>query len=161
MSDDNSRFLAHLAASHDAVWKVARYIQRTGFNVMVNAGHDTSTFETRMSHVDNGDLSIVHRIEVKHLRKEFTSAEDWPFPDVIVCAKQAFDKAKPKPFQFILVNRAETHIAIVRGSTRPQWTVMENVRDSRYEDRAQDFYVCPLHLVQFREFNAPIVEPEQ
>jgi hypothetical protein len=102
-----------------------------------------------MKHVDNGDLYINMRVEVKTLGITFTNRADWKFGDkFIVCAKHSFDNAKPKPYAYIIQSADLKHIAVVNSSTCKQWYT-EARKDSRYEDVTQDFYLCPIDLVKF------------
>jgi hypothetical protein len=75
-----------------------------------------------------------------------------------VCGRESFDRARPKPYGYVILNRAGTHAAFVRASDSAQWRV-ESRRDSRYQgDLAQEFYFSPLPLVQFFKLkgdNAP------
>jgi hypothetical protein len=102
-----------------------------------------------MKHVDNGDLYINMRVEVKTLGITFTNRADWKFGDkFIVCAKHSFDNAKPKPYAYIIQSADLKHIAVVHSATCKQW-YSEARKDSRYEDVTQDFYLCPIDLVKF------------
>lgn len=146
---NSQKFVKHLEASNPTVWKAAQWLQGKGYPVTVNPMSIRPSYEDRLKHQDDGDLYITQRVEVKHLSAKFTNAADWPFGDkFIVCAKHAFDNAKPNPFAFMLYNKAETHVAIVHGKTHKQWTVEKRV-DKRYSDYEQAFYFCPLELIQW------------
>jgi hypothetical protein len=108
-----------------------------------------SSYEDRLNHVDGGDLFIQQRIEVKVRNLDFTSRDDFPFKDgMLVCAKHSYDNASPKPYAYIYLNKAMTHVALIMSSTAKHWTV-KDVKDSRYVESNQLTYECPLEWVTF------------
>ena len=50
---------------------------------------------------------------------------------------------------FVYLNKARTHLAILKTDTYDQWRVRYNVKDRRYDNVVQDFYECPTKLVKF------------
>ena len=146
---DHLTFLKHLDQSHSAVWRVAQWLQERGNRVVVTPITKSATHQEWKDHADDGDLYIQLRVEVKKRGLEFTGREDWPHGDkFIVCAKHAWDRAKPKPYAFVILNKSMTHAAIVTADTRSQWTVEERT-DSRYIQYRQEFYFIPIDLVRF------------
>ena len=103
---DHAKFIKHLEESEEAVWSVAQWLQGKGYLVSVAPMSKSKNGKEMKDHVDNGDLFINQRVEVKHLSKDFKNAEDWPFKDrFIVCAKNAFDSANPKPYSYIILSK--------------------------------------------------------
>lgn len=101
------------------------------------------------AHADSGDLFISQRVEVKQLSVCFTCAADWPFGEkFIVCARHAFDRAKPKPYAYVILSADREAIAFVKADTSGQWRV-ERRKDSRYDNVEQEFYLVPVSLVGF------------
>ena len=148
-SGNHALFQGHLKDSRDSVWLVARWLQERGNAVVVNPLSVAERHEDWKKHTDSGDLAITQRVEVKSLSAEFVSRETWPFGEkFIVCAKHAWDLAVPRPYSFIYVNRAKTHVALVMGTTHKRWFVEDRV-DSRYDGVKQAFYFCPLDDVRF------------
>ena len=146
---DFQRFVKHLSESHEGVISAANWLNGLGYSVTIPPSTVSDSYENRMKHVDNGDLYINMRVEVKTLGIIFTSRADWKFGDkFIVCAKHSFDNAKPKPYAYIIQSSDLNHIAVVNSSTSKQWYA-EKRKDSRYEDVTQDFYLCPIDLVRF------------
>jgi hypothetical protein len=146
---DFQRFVKHLSESHEGVISAANWLNSLGYSVTIPPSTVSDSYENRMKHVDNGDLYINMRVEVKTLGITFTSRADWKFGDkFIVCAKHSFDNAKPKPYAYIIQSADLKHIAVVHSSTFKQW-YSEARKDSRYEDVTQDFYLCPIDLVRF------------
>ena len=146
---DFQRFVKHLSESHEGVISAANWLNSLGYSVTIPPSTVSDSYENRMKHVDNGDLYINMRVEVKTLGITFTSRADWKFGDkFIVCAKHSFDNAKPKPYAYIIQSADLKHIAVVHSTTFKQW-YSESRKDSRYEDVTQDFYLCPIDLVRF------------
>ena len=146
---DFQKFVKHLSESHEGVISAANWLNSLGYSVTIPPSTVSDSYENRMKHVDNGDLYINMRVEVKTLGITFTSRADWKFGDkFIVCAKHSFDNAKPKPYAYIIQSADLKHIAVVHSTTFKQW-YSEPRKDSRYEDVTQDFYLCPIDLVRF------------
>jgi hypothetical protein len=147
----HEKFIENLTGSMDAVWNVAMWwLQSIGYPVTVNPQSLAPTREQWKEYADQGDLVIQHRIEVKQISRAFTSAADWPFGrKFIVCARHSFDRAKPKPYAYIIVSADGLYYASVSVSTAERWYV-ETRADVRYgEDYKQEFYLCPLELVKW------------
>lgn len=148
-NENDARFLRHLADSDDAVWRVAHWLQARGHSVTVPPMSVRRTYAERMQHVDNGDLYINQRIEVKRRGFNFTGRHDFPFPDFIVCARHSFDNAVPKPFAYVIVSADYKTAGIALcEATQKYWTT-DTLRDHRYDNVAQALYFCPLEHVKF------------
>ena len=89
----------------------------------------TPDFESRMDHVDSGDLLVNGRkIEIKHSSRSFQYGH-WPFDKFFICNKNSFDRAYPEPSFYFVINKEMTVAAVVNVSaTRDRWTV-EKVSD--------------------------------
>ncbi len=151
MSDFNT-LMSNIDRSQDAVWQVARYIVSKGYKISVTPTVKASNASELSDFVDEGDIYIQQRIEVKGLGAEFTCAEDWKFgKEFMVCAKNSYDRANPKPSKYIYLNKARTHMATLDTNTHKQWFV-KRYKDKRYNDMEQDFYICPTELLKFSEY---------
>lgn len=149
MNEHHKKFLQGLESSKASVWLVARWLSDHGYAVRIPPTSKAPEQKDWQAHADDGDLEIAQRIEVKALTCDFTSRDDWPFPDFIVCAKHAYDNAKPKPYRICYLNKAMTHLAVLDcRKTHMEW-VVKTVRDSRFDDREQETYVCDKGLPQF------------
>ena len=146
---DHARFIEHLDASNPAVFQCAKFFYDKGIQVAISPMTKSKDYNDRLNHTDDGDLYIQQRIEVKGLSRDFTDGSDWPFKDFIVCAAHSYDRAKPMPYAYMILNRKRTHVAIVYGKSRPHWTT-KFIKDSRYEDLTQEFYLIPVEHVDFR-----------
>jgi len=148
---DHTRFIEHLDASNPTVFQCAKFFYDKGIQVAISPMSKSKGYDDRLEHTDDGDLFIQQRIEVKGLSADFTNGADWPFgAEFIVCAAHSYDRAKPKPYAYMILNRNRTHVAIVYGKSRPHWT-SKRIKDGRYEDMTQKFYLCPLEHVDFRQ----------
>lgn len=134
-------FVSDLKASNNAVWVVARWLQQGGEHVVVRAQYVRDSCENRMAYSDQGDIEVLAKFEVKHRQIEFTDAADYPYPTVIVDVMHSWDNAQPKPYYYIITNKAMTHAAIVDCRTSHLWS-KERLKDT-HAGRERDFYMCP------------------
>lgn len=154
MESNHKKFLSHLESSIEAVNAVAHWYERRGFRVEIPETKKAPTREQWRNYADNGDFyanwgPIRMRIEVKRLSYHFTCAEDWPFkPDFMLYAKQAYDRADPKPRICFVLNPSMSHAATVRSASFEHWTVIKR-RDKRYENVITETYNVPLYYVCF------------
>jgi len=148
MNNNHQKFLQHLEESKVPVMVAGQWLNKLGYKVGLPPASAAEKHEDWEKHADSGDLTIELRVEVKHLSAEFTGKEDWPFRDYIVCAKHSFDRANPRPYMYININKAMTHAGIVMGSHRQKWTA-EPRTDRRYEGVAQECYIAPVDSVMF------------
>lgn len=150
MNEDHEKFLKFLDESRPAVMFVAQWFNKLGYTIGLPPTTKAKTYEEWEEHADSGDLIINMRLEVKQLSADFTGREDWPFKDFIVCAKHSFDRADPKPYMYVIVNKAMTHAGIVMGSHSGNWTVEERA-DGRFNGRKQLYYISQVDHVVFKE----------
>lgn len=148
-AENSKRFLAHLDQSQTAVMAAAEWLRSMGFPVRINPTFKRPTRAEWQDYADNGDLEIGQRIEVKHRPKIlFTGPDDWPHRNFIVCAKHAWDRARPKPHAFICLSGDFSHAGIVYGRDHKDWAV-ETKQDSRYVKYEQQFLVAQLSSVKW------------
>ena len=151
MKDGNSHeiFLEALDASQEAVFRVARFFYESGIPCAVNPIRKAPDPDRWEEFKDSGDLTIHQRVEVKGTSRDWTGSEDFPFQQIIVCAKHSYDQAFPKPYAYVVLNRDQTVAAVVYSKSRRFW-VESTVRDSRYQDYEQVSYLCPLEHIEWR-----------
>lgn len=121
----------------------AEWLRSVGYkNVKVMKPQIAPSYSQWRQYVDNGDIYVgEHRVEVKGLgpKYRFTKSSEYPWDNVIVCAKHSFDMAKPKPVVYLLWNYERTHVGCIPTTTSRQWQV-KSIKDPKYP-RYQDFYV--------------------
>jgi len=118
--------------------------------VTVPAPSEAPTAADWRQHADSGDLVIEDgRLEVKQLSARFSCRDDWPYRDkFIVCGKNAFDRADPRPVAFLILSAIPGYLAVVMSDTADQWYTESRI-DSRYHQYRQEFYFCPMDAVLF------------
>jgi len=159
-TENHRRFLSHLRESSAAVACVAQWLSRSGRDVLIKGIQYAGEHGEWKGFADGGDLFILKRIEVKHIGKDFSGPDDWPFGSYfIVCAKHSFDRAREKPGAFIIVSHNMKNCAIVSGASSKHWYEEERT-DSRYtgEEATQLFYFCPLEHVKFKTLSEEFSE---
>ncbi len=152
MSDAvHQQFLNRLDKSHAAVVAVASWLTTRGNTVTISSTQRAPTVKEWEDYADGGDLFLNQRIEVKCISQDFTCADDWKFGSkFIVCGKNSYDRANPKPYAYVCVNKNLTHAGIVFvRETKENWWV-ETKEDRNYPN-PQTFYVMPTNLVKFVE----------
>ena len=139
-----SKFAKHLEESISGVFLGAQVFHKKGYTVKVNPSLLAPSSEEWENYADNGDLEVSMRVEVKQSGYDFTNKDDFPFKAPIVCGKNAWDRAMPKPRFIMLLNKAGTHYSLISADTREYWSVKE-LNDKRYgPEYTQEFYMCPL-----------------
>jgi hypothetical protein len=148
-------FESRLARSHLAVWVAAAWHWSEGHNVRIPKTVDDQP--------DNGDLFIREkadegwkRVEVKHIRRDWTGRSDWPFKKVIVCAKHSFDGAIQKPHQYLIFNHRMTHAIRVMGDAKDTWW-SEEIVDSKRGGVGQQCYCTWATAVEFLSVPADLM----
>jgi len=146
----HARFQELLAESDECVWTVMRWASRNGFTVRKQPMAIAPTVDDRFDYKDDADLELCMPVEVKHLTCDFTGPDDWPFRNFIVDSVSNFETKVRRPWRYICVNRAMTHLAIVDvRATRRAWYV-ERKNCKQFADvggLVQDFYVVDTGLV--------------
>jgi hypothetical protein len=153
---NHKRFLKHLSESGEAVEKAAAWFKGKGYEVEVPETRFAGTHLDWKDYADEGDLfvrkevdAVWDRIEVKRRGVEFSCREDYPFPSFFVCARHSFDRARLKPFAFLIFDSDLSHMGIVFGSGWQRWRVVKRF-DRRYEGVWQAIYEADLGDVRFR-----------
>lgn len=151
----HQKFVKRLKISETAVFKAALYFHQNGYTVQVPSRRICPDASQWKEYTDDGDLMILTeegwlRVEVKCLNRDFTSAKDYPFRKIIVCACESFDRADPMPYMYMHFNRSCSHFALTKTSSKEHWE-SRLIHDKYYgDDYYQDMYLCPLEYVEFR-----------
>ena len=145
-------FIEDLRKSKEAVAVAAKWLSGLGYPVVVRPVFERGSATEMKEFSDDGDLEIMQRVEVKRRHcLTFTSKSDFPYQTVIVDACHCYDKAKPKPYAYLILNRDMTSAFVVNvRDPFTSWTRVEK-RD-RFKGRLRSFYECPVDLVSFVRF---------
>lgn len=165
-------FLDRLDKSQLAVWTISLWLMDDlDWPVVIYPTDKAPSPDVQEQYVDIGDVDLLkwdngkpkfYPINVKKLTIDFTNANDYPYSNLMVCAKHSYDKAKRPFWAYILLNKDETCAAIVKTTTREHWFVKEGRKDKDYNTTyRQDKYMCPLEHVEFKEidFSFPMKPP--
>jgi hypothetical protein len=133
------------------VWvqKCADWLTSLGQDVTVKPSTLRPNFKDRHDFVDDGDIEIRLRVEVKHKKKiDFTCEADYPFSTVFTDEVYKIDRLNRKQlYAYIVINRLGTHCAVVLGTSFSEWE-KSSVYDSLERDHIM-MYSCPKHLCAF------------
>lgn len=152
--NDWQRYRNHVASSSSMVRKVAAHLLSKGHTVQVPPTHVAKHQHQRKDMVDDGDLFILKRMEVKAKSVQFTCREDYPYRSLIICNKYSFDhhKGMPPAFYFIVAADGE-HVAVIDVTkTKDKWWA-EKRKDKRYEDVEEVFYFIDKKNVWFEKLD--------
>ena len=142
MEANDPDFVKDLENSKKWVWIAAKILSKEGHNVTVKTTRVRPTIEEMNSYSDDGDLEINHRIEVKHrIDMNFTCMDEFPYPTVIVDVAHTWDCAKPKPYEYIILNATGSYYISIKSESHEHW-----VRTERFDikkKRMRTFYECP------------------
>ncbi len=152
MSDldrDDPTFLEDLRRSNTSVEIAAKWLAGRGHPVIVRPVIERPDPSVRGEYGDDGDLEIIQRVEVKQrIGLTFTSKDDFPYPTIIVDVCHSYDRARPKPYAYIILNREMSGALIVDvKTTRRDWVKVDKF--DRHTNRQRSFYECPLELVSY------------
>lgn len=148
MTKSDQDFIDAFEGSKSAVEKVLAWAKGKNLDVAIKESRLRPDFDHRVEYADEGDLEIRKRIEVKHRKLKFTSAEDYPFSTVFVDEAYKVDRYPIETLSsYVIVNKPMTHAAIVLAGTREHWFI-----ERRYDPTNGDmrnFYVCPVRFTKF------------
>jgi hypothetical protein len=144
----HNEFVTALNESLCSVSLIASYLAKQGCQVLIKPTLVTPDKASRHQFVDDGDLEIRQRIEVKHRAVDFTSVDDYPYSSIIVDEDFKINRIpKGQLWGYVVVNRDATHVCFIKGDTRKQWSVEEKYDHKERENRK--FYTCPKELAVF------------
>lgn len=109
--------------SEDLAPDVAAWLEKVGCNAWLAP---PMTFIGQGG--DGRDILIMQTVKVRHRQEEFVDAESYPGVTVPVEKKEVFDSSNPATiWGYVIVNRAGTHICVIKTDTRKKW--MKENRD--------------------------------
>lgn len=173
---DRLAYLDRVTSSLPAVWRVSMWLTFRGNDVQLPS---FEFYEDDPTYADQGDFFLVKpagllRCEVKHIKPDFTSMEDWPFEKhlppldrpFIVDGCGAYDKKLTgglKPWAYFIVSASMSHVAWLYCSTKDaegtKWR-----RETRSHSLYQSdklYYIAPMSVVTFEPIIAerPAAKP--
>jgi hypothetical protein len=153
------RFRAAIVKSWRAVFAVAKHLHSTGgFTIRIGPLRIRPDDGKVIDYGDDHDLAVqttgsikLWPVEVKWREFDFTCCADFPYPTIFIDRKTKADKAEP--FAYFVVNKAMTHAAIVKTSTKASW-IAKQVSDTtkighRPDAYTYTIYECPKELAEF------------
>mgnify|MGYP003140581418 CR=1 FL=1 len=152
------KFQKHLRESRDSVWKVAKSLFKQGFSPTVNYSQVMPEQEPWSSYVDDGDIYLNIKVEVKQRKRmSWTCREDFPYDTIFVCAKASYQRSNPKPYAYICVDDDMSHCAVIYNGTFPEWEEFR-MPDERYgENYVQTAYRVHKRFVVFKPIDDEIL----
>lgn len=146
----DAQFVDSLMQSASCVSAVAAWMLRNNCDVLIRPTVVRPDFDSRNEYADGGDIEIRQRVEVKQRSIDFTSADDYPYPTVIVDEKYKVDRiARGKLWGYLIVNKSGTHVCCIKPDSKSAW-VVESKYDKK-DGQQREFYVCPKRLCLFCE----------
>jgi len=130
-------FFEQLKIGREGEIKVANRLMMSGIPVQLPALRVRSNVDKRFEYRDQADLwagpwRSPKRIEVKHVKVEFTSVLDFPFDDVAVVTSHKWERVKNSskpPMCFVIVSQKTGGMFTVPTSMSKEW-FEKSVRDS-------------------------------
>jgi hypothetical protein len=152
LDDTDPTFVADLLGSRPSVRAVAHWIcDAFGNPVVIQPTIVRPSASERFEYADNGDLWIQQRIEVKHRPTiDFKSREEFPYPTVIVDVTHAYDRARPKPYVYVICNQSLTGALVVMcRDTFDEWR--KTTKYDTHANREREYYECPVRLCSYHD----------
>ena len=149
MAKSDAAFIEDWNKSHTYVWVVGQWLCGRGYDVSIKPSILRPEFTTRNKYIDDGDLEIRQRIEVKHRPSlAFTCARDYPYPTVFLDEAYKVDRRPPQSlFAYIILNAECSACCVILNSTRQYW-VKETIFD-KAQGRECENYACPVGRCRF------------
>ena len=153
---EHQRFLAAIPGSWKAVWVVGMYLHARGDRkILIGALKLRPQGEDVAEYGDSHDLEVQMdegetqwwRVEIKGRELAFTCCDDYPYDTIFVDRVEKADATEP--YGYFIVNRALTHAAIIKTSTKEHW-IKKTVKDTKKTREYPVFlYECPKGLAKF------------
>jgi hypothetical protein len=150
--ENDNLFFAELEKGHRYAAEVYRRLKILGIDATVPPHSKRIHIEDRDLYDDETDIIIPgtppYFIEVKSRDLVFECAHDFPYGTAFVDTVSGWDRKRPKPIAVVLISQVTLGMAVIKGSTRPTWTVEQAYDHTRQID--DSFYVVPRNqLVGF------------
>lgn len=154
MVKPTEEFTQLLRNARDVSFIVADNLTRRGHRVRILPSSWSNTIGQPGQYVDDGDLEITQRVEVKHWPHiDFQSREQVPYPNIIVDEVYKIEKRHEVPlYAYIIVNASMTGYLLIPIWTQQSW--FKQARHDRREGHHREFYFCPRELTHFLRMRA-------
>lgn len=139
----HNQYVKNFIESESTVTLAFDYLKSRGYDVEFEPHTITPDSESRFKHFDDGDLKITingesYRVEVKHIRIDFTSIEDFPFDSVIIDEVYKINKHHTYPlWAYMIFNKASTGFIFVPVTTKMFWYSQQRL--DKYENEVRNF----------------------
>ena len=133
-------FLSDLRGSYSSVLIAAEYFRKLKYRVTLQPNSECPPDGNWKDYVDDCDLTLSIPIEVKQSSKPWRGESDYPFAQVRVMAKHAWDGKDPKPHLVMIMDSEAQAAVIIPGDSFPTW-IERHQTDGR-DGRNQWVYGC-------------------
>ncbi len=125
----DEEFLKDYETSVDVVGQVVEWLKTKGYNCREIPSDIRPDSSVRMEYMDDGDIEVIQRCEVKYRQIDFDSVEAFPFPTVFIDEEYKLLRHHPATlYGYVIVNKSRTGMLLIPRSTRKLW-----IRDTRWD----------------------------
>jgi hypothetical protein len=141
----DSAFKARWKAGEQITALIAKKLREDGIDVTEPEKSFRKNYSDRRKYRDEVDLyANGMRVEVKSRTINWTTLEDFPYPDIMVDTTKKWDSHKEKPVATINVCKSTGAIIIVPGKSESKWVKRcRTDKDSGFES---EFYFAPSEV---------------
>lgn len=143
----SASFLRDLECSRERVWRFAAIQKAAGVNIVINPATTRPDASVRGEYADDGDLELRVRVEHKVRQFDFTSAEGFPYPTLIVAEEYSIARQAARPFVYVIESQDGEYAAVVHSRSMPKWVKVR--RWDAAQGRECEFYEVPKEAVRF------------
>jgi hypothetical protein len=157
--DDEAKFVSRLGTGHRYAESVAARLRERGLRVEVTPMEVREHVDDRHQFADEIDLRVGNsrrRVDVKSRGLVFTGPHDYPHPTAFVDTVSGWERKAHKPCAIVLISQRTNGLAVIRRSTRSDWT-REWAFDHDRQIRDLFFMVAIEKLATFDEFVAWLI----
>ncbi len=155
IDDPYDAFVERLENSREAVFAVAMWLHRKGRTVTIPRTRVAPRYAKSEGYVDDGDIIAedengnVSVIEVKGSQRfNFTDAESWPYPVVVISNASTVDRNRGKIAAYIVVSSDRKNMAIINTKDIDTWEKKDLWAHNT--KKFESFYTCKPNSCTFR-----------
>jgi hypothetical protein len=122
---DDDKFVSRLKTGHQYAEYAAERLTQRGLHVEITPLEIREDIEARHRFADEFDLRVgegLHIVDVKSRTLKFSGPGDYPYATAFVDTVSSWERKTHKPCAIVLVSQPTGGLAVIRASTRPQWT---------------------------------------